>query len=73
MFVQSCSYNYILRASTVRRLSTEDLATSANLSTRNSDKAKNLKTKLEIRTTTFIEFIGPKTLTNNQQVDWNKK
>ena len=54
VFVRSCSYNYILRASTVWRLNTEDWATSANLSTRNSDQAKNLRTKLETRTTTFI-------------------
>ena len=33
VFVQSCSRNYILRASTVQRLNTEDWATSANLST----------------------------------------
>ena len=54
MFVRSCSYDYILRASTVRRLNTEDWATSANFSTRNSDQAKNLRTKLENRTTTLI-------------------
>ena len=43
VFVRSCSYNYILRASTVRRLNTEDWATSANLSTRNFNQAKNLR------------------------------
>ena len=56
MFVRSCSHNYILRASTVRRLNTEDWATSANLSTRNSDQAKNLRTKLETRTTTSVHL-----------------
>ena len=59
MFVQSCSYNYILRASKVRRLNTEDWATSANLSTRNSDQAKNPRTKLETRTTTLIHKKQP--------------
>ena len=34
-------------AGTFRRLNIEDWATSANLSTRNSNQAKNLRTKLE--------------------------
>ena len=63
MFVQSCSYNYILRASTVRRLNTEDWSTSANLSTGNSNQAKNVGMKLETRTTTFIHNGPPLDLT----------
>ena len=47
MFVQYCSYNYILRASTVGRLNAEDWAISANLSTRKSDQAK--KPQNEVR------------------------
>ena len=57
MFVLSLSYNYILRASTVRYLNTEEWATSANLSTRNSDQAKNLRTKLNTRQTIFIHGV----------------
>ena len=56
--LRSCSYNYILRGSTVRRLNTEDWYTSANLSTRNSDQAKNIRTKLETRTSTLIQEHG---------------
>ena len=70
VFVRPCvlrsySYNYILRASTVWILNTEDCATGANLSTRNSDQDKNLRTKLETRTTIFILFI--RTQDFNQQ------
>ena len=55
MFVRSCSYNYILRSGTVQRLNTEDWATSANLSTRNSDQAKNFRAKLENRMKILIQ------------------
>ena len=54
MFVLFCHYSYILRSSKVRRLNTEDWATSANLFARNSGQAKNLRTKLETRTTIFV-------------------
>ena len=40
VFVRSYSYNYILRASTVGRLNTEDWAKSAKFSTRNPDQDK---------------------------------
>ena len=68
MFARSCSYNYILRASTFQRLNTEDCATSANLSTRNSDQAKNLRTKLETRTAKLIHEVTYKVFKESSRV-----